>query len=160
MPVSCGNGDRASGDDRDVDATDQRVKHLELVQAIVTRLGQNSFTVRGWSVTLVSVLFALIASKDAPPSAALITLVPTVVFWGLDAYYLRQERLFRALYNALVTDLPVNPPTLAVFAMDIRPYTATTPNWWATLVSRTVLPIPVVLAAIAIGFVWLAPTIR
>lgn len=143
-----------------MDATDQRVKHLELVQAVVTRLGQNSFTVRGWSVTLVSVLFALIASRDAPPLAALVTLVPTVVFWGLDAYYLRQERLFRALYNSLVADLSATPPALVVFDMDIRPHAASTPTWWATVVSRTVLPIPVVLAAIAVGFVWLAPVIR
>lgn len=112
-----------------MDASDQRVKHLELVQAIVTRLGQNSFTVRGWSVTLVSVLFALIASKDAPPSAALITLVPTVVFWRLDAYYLRQERLFRKLYTALAADLTATPPVLAVFSMDISPYLTSTPSW-------------------------------
>ena len=143
-----------------MDVTDQRVKHLELVQAIVTRLGQNSFTVRGWSVTLVSVLFALIASKDAPPPAALITLVPTAVFWGLDAYYLRQERLFRRLYNALVDDLDVSPPTLAVFAMDVRPYVASTPSWWATLLSPTVLPIPLVLAVIAAGYTLLATALQ
>lgn len=132
---------------------DQRVKHLEMVQAVVTRLGQNSFAVRGWSVTLVSVLFALIASKDAPPPAALITLVPTAVFWGLDAYYLRQERLFRKLYTAIAKDITGGTPTVAVFAMDLSPYVGLTPSWWATLVSRTVLPIPVVLAVIAIGYV-------
>jgi hypothetical protein len=132
---------------------DQRVKHLELVQAVITRLGQNSFAVRGWSVTLVSVLFALIASKDAPPPAALIALVPTVVFWGLDAYYLRQERLFRKLYGAVAKDVAGGTSTVPVFAMDPSPYLGVTPSWAATLVSRTVLPIPVVLAVIAVGYV-------
>lgn len=143
-----------------MDLTDQRVKHLEFVQAVVTRLGQNSFTVRGWSVTLVSVVFAIIASKDVPPSAALITLVPTVVFWGLDAYYLRQERLFRKLYNVLAADITAASPVVPVFAMDISSYLGSTPSWWATLVSRTVLPIPVVLALIAVGYTLVAPAIR
>ncbi len=31
----------------------------------------------------------------------LIAYVPTLVFWGLDAYYLLQERLYRALYNSI-----------------------------------------------------------
>lgn len=140
--------------------SDQRVKHLELVQAVVTRLGQNSFTVRGWSVTVVSVLFALIASKDAPPAAALITLVPTLVFWGLDAYYLRQERLFRKLYNALADEIASNTATVPVFSMNIGPYLDTAPNWANTLFSRTVLPIPVVLAVIAVGFTLLGPALR
>ncbi|MBQ1023409.1 hypothetical protein [Micromonospora sp. C95] len=33
-----------------------RVKHLADIQATVSRLAQNSFTIRGWSVTLVSVV--------------------------------------------------------------------------------------------------------
>jgi hypothetical protein len=125
-----------------------RVKHLELIQAVITRMGQNSFTVRGWSVTLVSVVFALIAAKDAPPLAALIALVPAVVFWGLDAYYLRQERL----YQAVVADLTRATAHIPMLSMDIGPYTATVPTWRATLFSRTVVPIPAVLAAIAAGY--------
>jgi len=35
---------------------DQR-KHLELIQAVITRMAGNSFLIRGWSVTLVSALF-------------------------------------------------------------------------------------------------------
>lgn len=131
---------------------DQRVKHLEIVQAVITRLGQNSFAVRGWSVTLVSVLFALIAAKDAPPLATLVALVPTIVFWGLDAYYLRHERLFRKLYGAVAADIGSATPTTMVFSMDTSPFAAATPSWARTAVSRTVLPIPVVLAVVAIGY--------
>lgn len=129
-----------------------RVKHLELLQAVIARMGQNSFTVRGWSVTLVSVVFALIAAKDAPPLAALIALVPAVVFWGLDAYYLRQERLFRKLYQATVDDLTTGTAQVPVLSMDIRPYSAAVPTWRTTLLSRTVVPIPAVLVAIAAGY--------
>jgi len=136
-----------------------RVKHLELIQTAVTRMGQNSFTVRGWSVTLVSVVFALIAAKDAPPLAALIALIPAVVFWGLDAYYLRQERLFRQLYEAAAVDLTRGTTHITVFSMNPSAYNTNVPTWRATLISPTVVPIPAVLAAIAVGYAAVATII-
>lgn len=136
-----------------MDVSDQRVKHLELIQAVITRQSQNSFVVRGWSVTLVSILFALIATRDAPPSAALIALVPATVFWTLDAYYLRQERLFRRLYQASASDVANGTSVVPVFSLDTTPYVSGTPSWAATLVSPTVVPIPVVLILIAVGYV-------
>jgi len=40
--------------------------HLEFIQAIITRMGDNSFMVKGWCVTLISAIDAL-AAKDASP---------------------------------------------------------------------------------------------
>ena len=40
-----------------------KIAHLQMIQAIITRLGQNSFLVKGWSVGLISALFALSASN-------------------------------------------------------------------------------------------------
>jgi hypothetical protein len=79
--------------------TDQ-VKHLELIQNVVSRMAANSFLLKGWSVTLAAALLGL-AAKDSDPKFALIALFPPVVFWGADAYYLRQERLFRKLYDRM-----------------------------------------------------------
>src|SRR4051794_12614264 len=75
-----------------------RVKHLEMIQAIVTRMAGNSFLLKGWSVTIVAGLFAL-GGKDANATLVFLAIVPIVIFWGLDAYFLCQERCFRALYN-------------------------------------------------------------
>ena len=47
----------------------------------------------------MSAVFAVAVTQDQAPSAiALVALAPTLIFWGLDAYYLWNERLFRALY--------------------------------------------------------------
>lgn len=73
-------------------------KHLEFVQGVINRMGQNSFLIKGWTVTLVSALFAL-AANDSNQKFILIAYFPTVVFWLLDSYYLYQERLFRKLYD-------------------------------------------------------------
>lgn len=73
-------------------------KHLEMIQGVINRMANNSFLLKGWTVTLVAGIFAL-ASKDANKIYFLITYVPIVVFWVLDAYYLYQERLYRKLYD-------------------------------------------------------------
>lgn len=78
---------------------DQR-SHLELIQGVIDRMGANSFFVRGWSITLVAALFAL-SAKDTERAFVLIAYFPCVLFWFLDAYYLAQERRYRALYNAV-----------------------------------------------------------
>ena len=75
-------------------------KHLDFVQQIITRMAGNSFLLKGWSVTLTAGLFAL-AAKDSNHVVAAIAFLPAAAFWILDAYYLRQERLFRALYDHL-----------------------------------------------------------
>jgi len=75
-----------------------RIKHLEFIQSAISRIAANSFLLKGWSVTLAAALVAL-AAKDADLRFAVIALFPALIFWGLDAYYLRLERLFRALYD-------------------------------------------------------------
>lgn len=77
---------------------ENKIKHLEMIQNIINRMATNSFALKGWAVTLVAGVFAL-SSKDADKMYFLIAYVPIIVFWGLDAYYLLQERLFRSLYN-------------------------------------------------------------
>lgn len=53
---------------------------------------------KGWSVVLVSALFAL-ASKDARLWFIILAYFPALMFWVLDGYFLWQERLFRKLYD-------------------------------------------------------------
>lgn len=47
---------------------------------------------------MVSALFAL-AVKDTNSRFIMIAFLPALAFWILDAYYLRQERLFRKLFD-------------------------------------------------------------
>jgi hypothetical protein len=73
-------------------------KHLEFLQLIITRMNVNSFLLKGWTVTLIAALFAL-AAKDANFKYIWITLFSTVLFWLLDGYYLSIERQYRKLYD-------------------------------------------------------------
>ena len=39
------------------------IAHLQMIQAVITRMASNSFLIKGWSVTLVAALFALAAAN-------------------------------------------------------------------------------------------------
>jgi hypothetical protein len=76
--------------------------HLEMIQGIVNRLSHNSFLLKGWSVVLVSAMFAL-AAKDTQVLFVYLAYFPAIAFWLLDGYFLHQERLFRKLYDRVRT---------------------------------------------------------
>jgi len=60
---------------------EKQIKHLELIQQVVSRLAGNSFSIKGWSITLVSALFEL-AAKDSNVRYAILALLPALCFWG------------------------------------------------------------------------------
>ena len=95
---------------------EQKVKHLEMIQSIITRMNQNSFMLKGWMITIVSALFAIYADKGNI-AYLLVAIFPILVFWFLDAYYLQQERKFRGIYNDIVEEKDI--PT---FKMPIGEY--------------------------------------
>lgn len=76
-----------------------RLEHLKIVQSIITRMAQNSFLLKGWSVTLATGLLA--AALTDKGVYAILALLPALAFWGLDGYYLMQERFFRDVYDAV-----------------------------------------------------------
>ena len=84
-----------------------KVKHLEFIQNVITRMNTNSFQIKEWAVTITSALLAIFAAKSNPYFIAT-AILPVCIFWFLDSYYLTQERKFRGLYNdvAGISDNP------------------------------------------------------
>jgi hypothetical protein len=109
-------------------------KHLEFIQNAITRMNHNSFLIKGWSVTLISALFAL-AAKDANPAFAILAYFPCLVFWGLDGFFLHQEKLFRALYDGARSNEGVE-----LFSMDTSSFHGKVDTWCEVVFSKTLLP--------------------
>ena len=110
-------------------------KHLEFIQDVINRLATNSFQMKGWSVVLVAAILVLLVREEFLDSAY-IALPPVLVFWGLDAYFLWRERLYRALYVHVckVDETCVN------FSMNVRDSnTHATITWLEAVRSRTLL---------------------
>lgn len=80
-----------------------KIKYLEFIQNIITRMNQNSFMIKGWMVAIVSALLAIYANKENK-LFILISIFPVFIFMLLDSYYLWQERKFRHLYNNVLED--------------------------------------------------------
>ncbi|MBC8400936.1 MAG: hypothetical protein ISR95_00185 [Candidatus Marinimicrobia bacterium] len=77
---------------------ESKFKHLEFIQGVINRVAHCSFLLKGWSVILLSGLFAL-AAKDKNILFVYLAYLPVLTFWVLDGFYLYQERLYRNLYN-------------------------------------------------------------
>lgn len=75
-----------------------RLKHLEFLQATISRMAQHSFAIRTLAVTVVAAA-ATYALNAKTPDILVGAIAAAVVFWLLDAFYLHLERAFRALYD-------------------------------------------------------------
>ena len=111
----------------------EKMKHLEFIQSIITRMNTNSFQIKGWAITIVSALLALYANSTNG-AYIFIGIAPTILFWFLDAYYLQQERKFRGLYKDVVSGTNSIPE----FEMPIQNYSGGNYNFCCVFWSKTI----------------------
>ncbi|MFT3932111.1 MAG: hypothetical protein QM726_00735 [Chitinophagaceae bacterium] len=97
-------------------------KELDLIQDQITRMSGNSFLVKGWTMTLMSALTAFgketILNSKGGIIYLFMMLAILIPFWWLDAFFLRQERLFRKVYERAILD----PDAANRIRYDLRPH--------------------------------------
>ena len=114
---------------------DSKIKHMEFIQGVINRLASDSFRMKGWCVVLVAALFILLAREGRIEFIA-VALIPVIAFWGLDGYFLWQERLYRALYDHVRT----LEEDQIDFSMNASPFRTGRPRTWPSATfSRTLL---------------------
>ena len=113
---------------------DRKLKHLDFIQGSINRLSTNSFLLKGWSVILVSALFVL-SGEESDDSFAYLSLVPAVIIWGLDGYFLWQERLYRKLYDCV----RVKEPDQIDFSMSTADIAAEAKGVFSAIFSKRLL---------------------
>jgi hypothetical protein len=114
---------------------EMKIKHLEFLQNVISRMNSNSFLIKGWTITLVSALFAL-AAKDANVNYVLVSYIAIPVFWVLDGFYISQERQYRDLYK----EVAAKPETNIDFSMDASGYCKGDRTWLSGIFSKTLIP--------------------
>lgn len=106
--------------------SDNKVKHLEFIQSNIARMNQCSFQMKGWMLTIVSALLALYVGSinsetgNGKNMFIYIAVVPAIIFWLLDSYYLQQERKFREIYSDLIN--PERCEQIKPFEMPLNKY--------------------------------------
>ncbi len=81
-------------------------KEIDLIQDCIKRMASNSFLLKGWAISLVTVVLALSAKQVNPYFLGFVVLVPLVTFWYLDAFFLFTEKMYREMYNWVIQGRP------------------------------------------------------
>jgi hypothetical protein len=113
--------------------SEERIRHLELLQGAINRFGTNSFLLKGWALTVAGAVDAY-SARNLNAGVSVVGVLSPLAFWFLDAYFLLQERLFRRLYD----DVRKVDSTVEPFSMSVTVY-ATRGDWWRTATSVTLL---------------------
>ncbi|PSV67030.1 hypothetical protein [Photobacterium angustum] len=75
-----------------------RIAYLQMIQAVITRMANNAFLIKGWSISISTAMLAL-AGATKNEFFCILTIVPLFLFWWLDAYFYHQEIKYRGLYD-------------------------------------------------------------
>lgn len=90
------------------------VDEIKVIQDVIKRMAENSFKIKGWTVTLIVITLIFKGKSD---TNHLLAFLPLFSFWILDTYYLRTERIYRKLYGWVVK----NRPTSDDYLFDLNP---------------------------------------
>jgi hypothetical protein len=113
---------------------EKKLKHLDFIQGVITRMAGNSFYLKGWCVTVVAAILGL-ASKDSNKKFLAVVYYPIIMFWIIDGYFLFQEKLYRRLFN----DVRKVEEENIDFSMDTHAYKGKETNWLKAMFSHTLL---------------------
>ena len=82
-------------------------KEIDLIQGVITRMANNSFMLKGWILSLIAVLLALTDQTIVATKLTyfnFILILPVIVFWYLDAFFLHKEKCYRKLYHWVIAN--------------------------------------------------------
>lgn len=109
---------------------ENETEHLQLIQSIINRMASNGFLLKGWCITLLTALIAL--GIDKHPKILVVSILPILGFWYLDAFFLKTERAYRSLYNKAI----LKDETVPLFSLNPM-YSGEQHTIWQSFFSQT-----------------------
>lgn len=77
-------------------------KEIDLIQSCINRMSQNSFSCKGWNLTLIAGIFALVSENINKWYICIIILCINLCFWWLDSFFVLQEQKYRDKYEWVI----------------------------------------------------------
>lgn len=77
-------------------------KEIDLIQSCINRMAQNSFIVKGWIISLITVVFALLPETFNIKILSVVGIIISICFWYLDGFFLKMEKLYRWKYEWVI----------------------------------------------------------
>ena len=142
------------------------LKEIDLIQSCISRMSQNSFAIKGWALALNAAIIGLFAEKGNSIITQIICIVSTICFWGLDAFYLRTEKLYRWKYDWIISERSKT----TKYKYDLNPYNEK--MWLKTkdkkgkmverkkpcilrmMFTKTLLPMYIIILAVNVTFIF------
>lgn len=133
-----------------------KLKHLDMIEAIIERMAKNCFQLKGWTMTLVTIVGAL-SSQNADKRFIALAFIPILGFWILDSFYLQQERKYKLLYKNVASkseadidfNLDSNLATGSATEMEhicfFKCFFSVTEVWFYPLLAMTIIILAIVL---------------
>lgn len=110
-----------------------RVKHLEMLQALVTRMAGYGASFKSYCITVATAVIGFSFTLHRPGVAGL-ALLPVFAFAIADAQYLRVERRFRAVFNRVREESWDSLPTF-----EINLESAPKQSFWSAITSWSIV---------------------
>lgn len=82
------------------------IKHIEILQGIITRMAGNSAACKTWAIPIITGILAFSIEKLCIP--IWVSLIPAIMFFLLDSFYLGLERHFIKQQREFVDKLSDN----------------------------------------------------
>ncbi|MGO5030174.1 hypothetical protein [Candidatus Agathobaculum pullicola] len=136
------------------------LKEIDLIQSCINRMAQNSFVVKGWTITLVAVVLALLPERVDMQMLSIIGVLATLCFWYLDAFFLKMELLYRWKYEWVIENrtnsdkfyYDLNPYNEKMWLLDNDKKSRKEPCVFQIMFTKTLIPIYIPMVLISISF--------
>ncbi len=79
--------------------SEKKLKHLEFIQGVISRMAGNLFYLRGWVITLMAGILVLLTQVTVGKLPVIFLTMIILIFWIYDGYFLSLERMHRDLYD-------------------------------------------------------------
>lgn len=83
-------------------------KEIDLVQNCINRMAKNSFMLKGWLITIYTIVLTLLPEKIEFDKIFIVMISSTCLFWYLDAFFLKNEKIYREIYEWILKERPKN----------------------------------------------------
>ena len=137
--------------------TEEKRQHLEFIQNNISRMNQSSFQIKGMAVTIVTAVIAAYVAvpvrEDMCSTVFLfVGVIPTLIFWILDSYYLQQEKKFRGIYEDVISGKKVGEYKMPLDKYKRGKYSLYRCMW---TVSEWTIYFVIIIGLSALGFVFM-----
>ena len=79
-------------------------KYIDILQNSIVRMANNSSQCKTWCLTISSALIVMFIKGECSKQFMWLMLLPPILFWFIDAYYLHLENAFRDIYNSFINE--------------------------------------------------------